>query len=242
MGEDLLAVGHALQLLVGVAAQLGLDAQLLDHIGVELVTGEDVALLVGDLAGGLGLGADLGLFDGGELLAGLFGLGPGLLHRLIRIQGLGGLGQAGLILQRIVPGMQVLGAGVELVIAVGHDDGTHEGEQENKDQHRGGHHGHRVFAQAAPGVGPVGDALALGNEVGLFLLIGGGKVSVAQSHDIFVVDLERAHMLVLVCHDPYLPPFARLMRGSTSLYSRSTTRFISTMKVARKMVVPIITG
>ena len=38
------------------------------------------------------------------------------------------------------------------------------------------------------------------------------------------------------------PPFERLIRGSTSLYARSTSRFITMMNAARKMVVPMITG
>ena len=38
------------------------------------------------------------------------------------------------------------------------------------------------------------------------------------------------------------PPYSRLMRGSTTLYRMSLTRFITTIRTARTIVVPMTMG
>ena len=206
MRKHALPRGLALELGVGVAKQAGPDAQLLaELIGVRA-------------AAGLGRGHDLGLIHrpqglalGGGLL---LGLGPGLLGRHL------GRGQLLLVLQSVVPGVQVLGARDELVVAIGHDDRAQEREEGHQDQNDQRHHGHGIFAEPSSRVLPEGHALPVLDKIFLLLRGGGCKVGVGQlapGDHILHIELEGAEfgLFHFVCHAQL--SFPRVMRGSTTL-------------------------
>ena len=180
VGEDLLPGGLPLQLLPGVAKQLGLQAVLRNDA------------LLGDLAvaaGLLGLVLDGDLLHDGELPALGLRLGPGRSHSLLGGHAaLGGLGELllneKLVLQRIVEGVEIFRAPVELVIAVRHHHGSHEGKEHDKHQHGQGHHSHRVAAEPPPSVLPIGGGGTVGDEAFLLRLVGGDKGAGGQGPEI----------------------------------------------------------
>ena len=129
VGKDGLSRRLPLQLLPGVAPQPGLDAQLPADLGL---AGRPLVL------GGAGLGPDAGQVHGGEGLSPGLRFGEGLLHRRLRVGGGRAPGQLGrqalLVVQGVMPGVEVLRPGVELGIAVGDHQGPHKGEEDQEQE------------------------------------------------------------------------------------------------------------
>ena len=212
MGEHLLAVGDALQLVVGVAEGLGGVAQGL----VDLLLAHTLVL---GAAAGLGLGADERLVLAAELLAAGGRLRFSCGNGLVGVLGGGGLLIGLLGLKGVMPGVEVLCAGVELVVSVGYQHGANKSEQHQQYNHAQGHHGHHVLAQAAPGIRPVGYALALLDEVLLLPAGSRGEVrrrQVVQLQQGVHIGLKGAKdsFFLFLCH--FYSPFVRSMRGSTT--------------------------
>ena len=128
--------------------------------------------------------------------------------------------------------------GEDLLIAVGDDHGGDDDGEDDAREHNDAAHGQGVFEELAHAVLKEGGALA--HHVLLALLVlGRGDEHVPGKLREIDLRAERVLFEFLFCHVS-LSSQSYLMRGSTSLYSRSQIRFAATISTARKIVVAMM--